>query len=160
MPNPYRPMALANNLIKRFGYRRGIDHMKLQKLVYYAHGWWLAYRSPEQLLNEKPEVWRHGPVFSSMYHALKGFGNGPITLPQPDLPLRPPPDIDEDDETVSNLMDWIWVRYGGYSAIQLSNMTHERGTPCQQMAHTHGNRDPELTKILDILMAASYAEEE
>src|SRR5436309_2096397 len=97
MPRPYRPMALANNLIRRFGYQRGITHMKLQKLVYYAHGWWLAYRFPEQLLTERPEVWRHGPVFPSMYMALRGFGNRPITFPQPDLPLRPPPDIDEDD---------------------------------------------------------------
>jgi uncharacterized phage-associated protein len=132
--------------------------MKLQKLVYYAHGWWLAYRSPEQLLNEKPEVWRHGPVFSSMYHALKGFGNEPITTTQPDLPLRPPPDIDEDDDTVFNLLDWIWVRYGGYSAIRLSNMTHERGTPWQQMAQTHDYRVPEHTKIPDELMTAYFEE--
>jgi uncharacterized phage-associated protein len=47
--------------------------MKLQKLVYYAYGWWLLYHS-EPIMTEPPEVWRHGPVFSSMYHALKHHG--------------------------------------------------------------------------------------
>jgi uncharacterized phage-associated protein len=51
----------------------GAEHMKLQKLVYYAYGWWLLYHS-EPIMTEPPEVWRHGPVFSSMYHALKHHG--------------------------------------------------------------------------------------
>ena len=41
MPRPYRPLAIANSLITAFGYVDVVDHMKLQKLVYLAHGWWL-----------------------------------------------------------------------------------------------------------------------
>jgi uncharacterized phage-associated protein len=147
-------MALANNLISRFGYENGITHMKLQKLVYYAHGWWLAYNldNPPPLLNERPQVWQHGPVFSSMYHALKGFGNTPIRFPQPEFPMEAPPDVDENDDLILNFMDWIWVRYGQYSAIRLSDMTHQQGTPWRQIAEKYNFRVPLRLPIPDDIM--------
>lgn len=158
MPRPYRPMALANNLVQRFGYRDGITHMKLQKLVYYAHGWWLAYNlnRPPSLLNERPQVWRHGPVFNTMYHALKEFGNRPITLPQPDFPFEPPPDVDDSDDLILNFMDWIWVRYGNYTAIQLSNLTHGSDSPWYRLAQEHRFRVPQHLQIPDHLMSEYF----
>jgi uncharacterized phage-associated protein len=154
MARPYRPMAVANNFIRRFGYRQGITHLKLQKLVYYVHGWWLAYNpSNPPLLTERPEVWRHGPVFPNIYNALKNFGSRPIRLPQPDLPLSPPADIGEDDDQALNLVDWVWVRYGAYSAIQLSNMTHEPGTPWRQLAERYQYRVPAHLQIPDELIS-------
>lgn len=43
----YTPVALANYFVKQFGADEGISHMKLQKLVYLAYGWWLShYENP------------------------------------------------------------------------------------------------------------------
>src|SRR5271170_5786610 len=60
---PYTPLQVANTFVIRHGEQsRGLDHMKLQKLDYFVHGWWLAYHQ-ERLLTERPQVWKYGPVF-------------------------------------------------------------------------------------------------
>lgn len=44
MAVPYTPLAVANCFLEKFGENGGIEHMKLQKLVYFSYGWWLAAR--------------------------------------------------------------------------------------------------------------------
>lgn len=69
-------LAIANTLIETHGKTAAIEHMKLQKLVCYAWGWWLAsygLASP-RLTVKDPAIWKHGPVFSSLYAVLKVFG--------------------------------------------------------------------------------------
>jgi uncharacterized phage-associated protein len=159
MPRPYRPLALANSLIAGFGYVDGIDHMKLQKLVYLAHGWWLAYHD-SAIINESPQVWRYGPVFASMYHALKGFGDHPIRLPQRDILNEDPPDIDEADDEAFALIDWTWARYGGFSGVRLSDMTHAVGTPWRTIAEDRKYRVPSNFPIPDDIIKHYFREVE
>ena len=54
-----------------------LSPMKIQKLVYFAHGWYLALYD-EPLLDEKIEAWRYGPVVPSLYHEFKRYGSGTI----------------------------------------------------------------------------------
>ena len=55
-----------------------ITNLKLQKLLYFAQGWFLAlYDTP--LFKEEIQAWIHGPVVATVYHSYKGFGYGPIT---------------------------------------------------------------------------------
>jgi uncharacterized phage-associated protein len=159
MPRPYRPLALANYLIRWHGYEDGIDHMKLQKLVYLAHGWWLAYHD-DLVVTERPQVWRYGPVFPSMYRALSGSGERPIRFPQRETPFGSPPDIDDDDHDVTGLMDWVWSRYGGYTAIRLSDMTHQPGTPWRVMAERHRFQAPPNLEIPDDITKQYFLEVE
>ena len=159
MPRPYRPLAIANSLITAFGYVDGIDHMKLQKLVYLAHGWWLAYHDGP-VVDERPQVWRYGPVFPSMYRVLAGNGTRPIKFSQRDAPFGPPPNIDDEDDNVRGLMDWIWSRYGGYTAVQLSDMTHELGTPWRTIAMQHDYRVPRNFEMPDQLVRNYFREVE
>ena len=46
-----------------------LDHMKLQKLAYIAHGWHLAITG-EPLFHERVEAWPYGPVIPDLYHEL------------------------------------------------------------------------------------------
>jgi uncharacterized phage-associated protein len=156
MPRPYRPLALANYFIRQFGYEDGIDHMKLQKLVYLSHGWWLAYHPNDSLSSEQPEVWRYGPVFPSLYQALKGFGDHPIRLPQRERPFEAPPNIDENDQDSAGLLDWVWGRYGGFSGVRLSDITHESGTPWRALAEQHKYRVPNNLKISDNIISEYF----
>src|ERR1700733_10714172 len=55
-----------------------ITPLKLQKLVYLAHGWSLAFRS-KPLVRQNIEAWRYGPVIPDLYHAFKRFGGSRIT---------------------------------------------------------------------------------
>jgi uncharacterized phage-associated protein len=59
---PYPAAAIANEFIK-VAKRNGVllTPMKLQKLVYFAHGWYLALLG-KPLINEPVEAWKFGPV--------------------------------------------------------------------------------------------------
>jgi uncharacterized phage-associated protein len=143
----YTPLALANTFVSRYGPRGHFDHMKLQKLDFYAYGWWLAYND-RPLLAEQPQVWRHGPVFSSLYTALRPFGSAAIVRPV-GAPHSDPPMIPDSDTAVLDWVDWIWSRYGHLNALQLSDMTHEVGTPWQLEAQARNYRVPNRHPIPD-----------
>lgn len=145
MPKPYQPLALANEFIC-FDRDGGISHMKLQKLVYFAHGWWLTGEEGS-ILDEDPEVWRHGPVFNSMYKVLSGFGAARISAPIPSLFGERPPRVDENDVRAFELIRFIWGRYGRMSAFELSDMTHSRGSAWQVMAERYNYNVPTHLKI-------------
>lgn len=117
-----------------------VSPMKLQKLLYYAHGWHLAI-TDKPLLDEQVEAWQFGPVVASIYHEFKEFGPNPIkgTRYHSILPKGQgfgfkisTPKIDEcegDVAFVKDLIEKVWNVYKGYSAVQLSKMTHQPGSP-------------------------------
>ncbi len=152
MPVPYKSIAIANNFIEKFGKKsNGIEHLKLQKLVYCSYGWWLASYGEEQdrLLKDGPDIWKHGPVFDDLYHSLKVFGSKPITEMKSLSPFSPPENVDEDDEDVRDLLSWIWERYGHLSGFALSDLTHKAGTPWHKVAVENEFRVQPHTKIPD-----------
>jgi uncharacterized phage-associated protein len=147
MDMPYPPLQVANELLQAHG---DVSHMKLQKLLYYANGWWLATEG-QPLLNEDPEVWRYGPVFRWLYSALSRFGHSSIGGPIPPGPFAAGAQanlVGEPDEgRVRNLLNWIWVEHGQKSAAQLSEETHAPGTPWRIIAEKHGFHVPLNTPI-------------
>ncbi len=94
-----------------------ISNLKLQKLVYYALGFYLAIYG-RRLFRDELYAWQHGPVFPSLYHKYKQFGNAAI--PTPD-------DFDTNclSDEVKDLLDEVYYVYGQFSAWKLRNMTHE-----------------------------------
>ncbi|MGR3248551.1 MAG: Panacea domain-containing protein [Paracoccus sp. (in: a-proteobacteria)] len=124
---PYLPVQLANTFIERYGQTADIDHMKLQKLMYYAYGWWLALRDTP-LISAKPQVWKLGPVFRPVYSAFASHRGEPIKDLKKVDPFSPPYTIPVESEG-AKVVDWIWDRYGHYTGIELSEKTHEVGTP-------------------------------
>ena len=57
--------AIANYFLDRGeGEDILISPMKVIKLSYLAHGWYLAFTDNNTLVNEDVEAWDHGPVFT------------------------------------------------------------------------------------------------
>jgi uncharacterized phage-associated protein len=137
MAVPYTPLAIANEFIARCPHSDGIEHMKLQKLVYCANGWSLAFHIDAPLVDEPPEVWKFGPVFPTLYRALKVFGRSPIKYAQSRSPFERPDRVDEADEETLTLIRWTWDRYGHLSSFALSDMTHRPGTAWHRLASEH-----------------------
>jgi len=154
MPVPYTPLALANEFIV-YSSPSGVEHMKLQKLVYISYGWWLSVFD-HPVLSEAPEVWKHGPVFPSLYHVLKEHGNMPIRNVQQAIFNRPPDRVDDNDDEVLSLVRWVWGKYRHMSSFQLSDLTHETGSPWQITAESHGYSVPRHTPIPDYTIKAHY----
>lgn len=95
----------------------GITNLKIQKLVYYAQGVYLAiYGTP--LFQESIEAWKHGPVVPSLYHEYKCFGDNAIPVPSKI-------DNRKYSEKVKDVLDEVYNVFGQFSAWKLRNMTHE-----------------------------------
>ncbi len=122
---------IADFFIEKIDENKGdaLTHLKLQKLLYFAWGWYLTLYK-QQLFEECPEAWQYGPVFSKLYQRFKGKGNQPITGE----------DILVGDggieQKVQEFLDNIWDEYGQYSAEKLANMTHE--DPAWAQARSQG----------------------
>lgn len=94
-----------------------MSNLKLQKLVYYAQGLYLAmYDKP--LFNENVEAWQHGPVVPELYHFYKEHGSGAIPIPKNI-------DFDKYHDEIKEFLNEVYAVYGQFSAFKLSNMTHE-----------------------------------
>jgi uncharacterized phage-associated protein len=157
---PYDAKAVANFLLDTAKENQSfLTPMKLQKLVYFAHGWCLGLQN-RPLINEQVEAWDFGPVIPSLYHKFKDFGNAQITRPASDfdysqvdfpfvIPTIPTDDTEESTYAIA-LLTRIWEIYGGFSAAQFSNMTHEADSPWDKVRKQYaktGMRIPRGTHI-------------
>jgi len=131
---PYKPSHVANSFLYR-AHQDGlsdIDALKIQKLVYFFHGWYLANKNIAGV-GELFEAWPYGPVLSSLYHKFKIYGARPIEGYASDLD----PDtneyrtlmIDSADSEFSDVFDYVWNHYKNLTGLALSKLTHAPGTP-------------------------------
>ena len=132
----YRPNLIANAFIykaKLLGLP--LTHMKLQKLVFFMHAWSLALRG-SSVVSERPDAWTYGPVFESLYHSLKSNGSSPVgeylTMINPQSGQLQALIPNLEDKEFWTLLDQVWDRYGKFSALELSALTHEAGGPWSQ----------------------------
>ncbi len=97
--------------------------MKLVKMVYISHGWYMALFDRE-LINEPAIAWKYGPVIESVYNGFKKFGKSQITSYSPVVK------VDKELTTEDKLfLNRIWEVYSPFDGLQLSTMTHQPNTP-------------------------------
>lgn len=156
---PLTPLMVANTIIAKHGDSPDLTHMKVQKLGYYAYGWWLGVKgNHSKLTDEGPQVWRYGPVFRSLYSALTSFGDKPIPAPVRASPFNhETPLIPQENEEAHALLDWIWDRYGGFSGGELSQQTHLPGTPWYQMAMRYNFEVPPYLPMDDNVVESYFS---
>lgn len=94
-----------------------ITNLKLQKLVYYAQGFHLAWFG-ESLFPESIEAWAHGPVVPPLYFAYQKYGANPLPTPEGFDPAMI-------DDRTRGMLEEVYQVYGQYSAWGLRNLTHE-----------------------------------
>lgn len=100
-----------------------LTNLKLQKLLYYAQGKYLASCS-KPLFSDKVEAWKFGPVVADVYHAFKSCGQFPITAF--DIEYRSTELGDEQKAFVKDIWEKIGEKYSGFFLVQT---THKKGTP-------------------------------
>ncbi|PPS23147.1 Panacea domain-containing protein [Brachyspira murdochii] len=96
----------------------GINNTKIQKLLYCCYGSVLAANS-DRLCDEYPRAWNYGPVFPKVFKFInkKGIEN----LSEVGIPNIP--------DDIKNIMDITIDFFGKFSSTQLSNWSHEEGSP-------------------------------
>ncbi len=133
---PYDARAVANLLLDLGDDRRlPLTQMSILKLIYFAHGWYLAARD-RPLIKQDFEAWQYGPVVKVVRDEFKSFGNHPITaracrwdLLSGDR-IEVKPCLATDD---GKFVKDIFEAYHVYNAWQLSELTHEKGSPWDRL---------------------------
>lgn len=152
-------MAVANYFVRK-SLETGIPvtPMKLVKLVYAAHGWYLGLTG-EPLIAEGVQAWKYGPVVPSVYDSFKNYGGNPITTPAGTL--------EPDGHTVyyslntpalTSFLNKIWEVYKDYSAVELSALTHQENTPWFEVWHEKGARNKRSVVIPNDAIQNYYQE--
>ncbi|NER49254.1 MAG: SocA family protein [Symploca sp. SIO1A3] len=94
-----------------------ITNLKLQKLLYYAQGFYLAMFD-KPLFTEKIEAWQYGPVVPDIYHHYKQYKLAFIPQPEDFNP-------EQYDQETQDLLNEVYEVYGQYTAPALMHLTHQ-----------------------------------
>lgn len=129
---PYDGRSIANLILDLSDAQKiAITQLKLLKILYYCNGWYLATQG-HRLIKQDFEAWDYGPVIRVVRDAFKSFGKKPITNRAKKLDIFtgdyvPVPTITNnfDVDFISRVFDM----YRHLDAWELSNMTHEKGSP-------------------------------
>ncbi len=115
-----------------------IRPMKLQKLLFFSYGWY-AGKTGNKLFTDGFEAWPYGPVIPFVYHRYSEWGADAIN--------EKGREIDLGDEEANSLVDSAVVKYGPWSDMALSDITHKRGSPW--FAVWQKNIDPHIRNPID-----------
>lgn len=132
MSAPYDARAVANAILDLAATdNRPITILKLLKILYFAHGWYLVSRE-RALVRNSFEAWEFGPVLPTVYRAFEGIGDRPINSrallfnTAQERWEAAQADFDDFD---ADFINWIYVSYCKYDAFELSGLTHAPDSP-------------------------------
>lgn len=121
---PHSAIAVANRFIEfAIAERRFLTNMQIQKLVFLAHGLFLATKG-KPLIAENFEAWKWGPVVPEIYAAFASYGASLIR--EPAKCCSDSVEKDSDEDQVINL---VWMEFGSMTGRELSELTHLPGSP-------------------------------
>ena len=106
-------MIDINVLADEFLAIEAMTQKKVQKLCYYAQGWYAAITS-EKLYEEELQAWVHGPVSPKLYERFKMYGYNKI----------PQKDSKSEDDELKGIVQQIYRIYGKLDGDQLEELTH------------------------------------
>jgi len=125
--NKVNLLDFCEYLINHFAYRgEPLTHKKMQKILYYVQAWHLVYFNGDIIFDEKPQAWRHGPVYPSIYVKYRDCGFEHI-MPKTDISLD---DLElqiskfnlteKQREYLKDVLNY----YGSKNAIELEILSH------------------------------------
>lgn len=119
----YSSLYIANEFIKLAKNKnKYLTPIKILKLVYIAHGWSLGLKD-KKLIAEDVMAWKYGPVIPELYREVKHYKSNNITR---EICVNDELKVLEDD---LSLIKEVYEKYGNFTGIELSSITHKEGTP-------------------------------
>ncbi len=94
-----------------------ITPLKLQKILYYSQGYYLA-KNNKPLFKEDFEAWAHGPANDGIYEKYKIFGFNAIDEPSSN-------EVPKFNDELVDFLYSIWNVFGIYDGKYLENLTHQ-----------------------------------
>jgi len=111
-----------------------VTQMKLQKMVFFAHGLHLAlYDTP--LCSEPFFAWKFGPVIPSIYQLYKKWGSSPIIDQPATFKISEASTVSESytlSSTETEAIEYTWEITKNLDGVTLSNWSHAQNSPWAQ----------------------------
>lgn len=125
--------------------QKSLTNMQLQKLVYIAHGYHLA-RTGAPLFHNNIHAFEWGPVIPNLYKTLRQYGAGDVRdfIQTDGAPIG-------DDAAEMEIIREVWQDYKEFSGLELSDLTHRKGSPWSETWRTN-----QFGVISDELIAEHY----
>jgi uncharacterized phage-associated protein len=150
----YNAVAVANYFVQRaLMDNADMTPIKLVKLTYIAHGWYLAITAGKPLIGEAVVAWRYGPIIQSVYHAFKKYGREQITSLEFDYCNRI---ATIEDRKAKEILDRVWSVYKDFTGPQLSALTHRTGSPWDKVRHLDDGKSLVIAIISNESIYAFY----
>ncbi|MEZ4327223.1 MAG: DUF4065 domain-containing protein [Polyangiales bacterium] len=111
-------LALADQLRARLDVRGGTDHLKLQKLCFYAYGAAIGLGVADGVGTVVFDAWKHGPVSRPIWDAFKAHKAAPL----PPLDALPDPSWGTPD--AHQVVDDVVEVYGRLSSWDIRCESH------------------------------------
>lgn len=99
-----------------------VVNLKLQKLVYYVHAWYLGINK-QPFISSGFEAWIHGPANRDLYNRFRDTKTLYSFIGIEDVSNKEALDLLEPGD--SEFIDMILDNYAGYNPAELERMTHE-----------------------------------
>lgn len=120
--------VLCNNILVRAKEEKiRVTPMKLQKLLYYVCVKYAKETGDSPVL-EPFEVWKFGPVVSSVYVEFKSFSTKPITGYARDAKGEAMKVSESRNPILAACLNYVWNKLKHYNAVELSERTHQKGS--------------------------------
>lgn len=147
---PYNTLSIANAILN-FGFINNvkISPLKLQKLLYFANGYFLAAYD-EPLIDRAFEAWDYGPVVPAVYREFKEFRSDEILRFASEYDREndeyTPVPLPASDSRLDRVLEFVWETYGSLSGLQLSDLTHRPDSPWDKTRNENkGIKDADIT---------------
>jgi uncharacterized phage-associated protein len=94
--------------------------MKLQKLVYFAYGWYGAYNDDPPLFEEAFYAWRLGIIVKDLYEKYSHCKDNPLIISSPNCPAL--------DTDVTDILRSVWKAYAPHADYTLNRAIRNHAT--------------------------------
>jgi uncharacterized phage-associated protein len=153
---------VANSVIKacRKNGVQDVTPLKLQKLIYFLHGWHLVF-TDTPAVSERFYAWKYGPVLDSVYREFRHFGSAAITSYATEFDPTVNENIayvvgdDTDDgKRFNEVLKNVLKSYEHLNGLQLSALSHAEGSPWAKASQNSVIEDTAIQQYFSKLSAA------
>jgi uncharacterized phage-associated protein len=112
-----------------------VTNLSLNKLVFFAHAWFLALRD-EPLVDSPFEAWQYGPVHPQIHRQLKKFKKQRVRIRLTKIDLNTGADLpvlSSLNSAQMEIVETVVKFYGKYTGAELIDISHEPGAPWDQI---------------------------
>jgi uncharacterized phage-associated protein len=159
----YEARKICNLLLShRDAHAFALTNLRLNKLLYFIHGWSLT-RYPEGLVRNHFLAWKLGPVIRPVYDTFKVYGESAIQEPAKYLDYLSGKNqavtYDDVDPADVEIIMRVFASYDRYPTGKLVEMSHAPGGPWDQVYSAWANDSRLSLRIPNELIRAHFLKE-